>query len=280
MRKEVANESDFVSIAHRIKRGNMSESAKKQKGFNFENVKSETTRTTFLFGGISLVIAIVTFWLAIILFPYSTLLPNASGSGQNAKQIDWNLLGAFTSLTTMSFIVGGLIFAFIENIQIAIQRKRESAEAAFNIYKDIFDRLMNPGAQAARRWIILNLDPINDFPGDETQWLECTTKKLNDIPPGWKGDRPPGREYLKEVLNTFDFIGFVEKHYWSMDTELVSWMSPSIAKVWERIGFFVEDEARRRNEPDYYESARNFGRNCLDWRRDHYQKSNIVDDAT
>jgi hypothetical protein len=103
---------------------------------------------------------------------------------------------------------------------------------------------------------------------------------LNKRPRGWKGERPPGKEYLKEVLNTLDFLGFVAKHYWNMGNELVTWMSPPVAKVWERIYLYVKQEAERRNEPDFYESASEFGQYCVDWRNKHYPKSNVIKDAT
>jgi hypothetical protein len=42
----------------------------------------------------------------------------------------------------------------------------------------------------------------------------------------------------------------------------------------------VEDEAKRRNEPDFYQAAREFGQNCIAWREKRYPKSNIVSTGT
>jgi hypothetical protein len=176
-------------------------------------------------------------------------------------------------------VIGGLAFAFTEYVQTTIQQRRESAEASFNIYKEVYDKLMNPEATAARRWIILNL-PTRQNGEDDGAWLKRTTAALNERPKGWKGERPPGSDHLKEVLNTFDFIGFVAKHYWNMDYALVSWMSPSVAKVWERISLYVNDEAIRRHEPDFYEAAREFGGHCVEWRKEHYPQSIVIRDAT
>ena len=99
-------------------------------------------------------------------------------------------------------------------------------------------------------------------------------------PEGWQKERPPGREHLKQILNTLDFIGFVASHYWTIENELVEWMNPLVAKVWERIGPYVEDEAKRRNEPDFYQAARELGDQCLEWRRAKGLTSIVIDDAT
>ena len=65
-----------------------------------------------------------------------------------------------------------------------------------------------------------------------------------------------------------------------MENELVFWMSPSISKVWERIDLYVEEEALQRNEPDYYESAREIGKFCVEWRAANYPPSNIISNGT
>jgi hypothetical protein len=139
---------------------------------------------------------------------------------------------------------------------------------------------MNHGSLEARRWIILNLPTLDALGGDQQAWLEHVRSRINSVPRGWRGQRPPGKEYVKEVLNTLDFLGFVQRNYWSIENELVTWMSPPIAKVWERLEPYVEEEARQRNEPDYYESAREFGKYCLEWRRQRYPRSRIITDAT
>jgi len=131
----------------------------------------------------------------------------------------------------------------------------------------------------ARRWIILNL-PTRQEHEDDQAWLGRTIAALDERPEEREDGRPPGRDYLKEVLNTFDFIGFVAQHYWKMENELVTWMSPPVAKVWERIHLYVEYEAKQRNEPDFYESAREFGKYCVEWRDKRYPKSNVISDAT
>ncbi len=251
------------------------------ENFNPKRIRNRTTLWAFIAGVIALMFVILTFWLSLYFFPLTTLMPDTYKVGDNgAKQIRWDTLDGIASLATFSLVLGGVVFAFIDYVQNAIQRKREDAEASFDIYKEVYDRLVNPEALAARRWIILNLPTIEEMGNDKKAWLKRVNIQVAKVPASWRSERPPGKEYIKEILNTFDFIGFVAKHYWNMENELVMWMNPSIAKVWERIELYVEEEARQRNEPDYYESAREFGKYCVEWRQNHYPKSNIIKNAT
>jgi hypothetical protein len=250
------------------------------EGFHPEKIQARIRRQILIPGAFSLILSIVVFGLSFLLFPLAANLPETTGTGANTRQIPWDMLGNITGLITMSLFFGGVVFAFLEYVQTAIQRKRESAEASFNIYKELYDRLMNTEALEARRWIILNLPTLEDAGNDRTLWQERAKKVLDEIPAGWQSERAPGREYLKQVLNTFDFIGFVAQHYWNMENELVMWMSPSVAKVWERIEPIVEEEADKRHEPDYYESARNFGKYCVEWRQKNFPKSRVIKNAT
>jgi len=251
------------------------------ESFNPKKIRTRTTVWAFIAGVVSLIFVVFVFWLSLRLFPYTSILPNTMGSGENVKQVNWDILDGIASLATMSLVAGGVVFAFIDYVQNAIQRKREDAKASFELYKEVYNQLMNPEALAARRWIIINLPTLEKAGNDKKKLLELINAQLNKKPRGRTGERPPGREYLKDVLNTLDFIGFVAKHYWNMENELVLWMSPPIAKVWERIEIYVEEEARLRNEPDYYVSAREFGKYCVEWRRNNnYPKAEIIKDAT
>jgi hypothetical protein len=251
------------------------EKKKYENRFDSEKIQRETIRRLIPSGLLSLAVVVLFFIGTLYLFPQTTTLPESLGE----RRIEWSYLEGFASLLTMSLVIGGLVFAFSEYVQTTIQDRRENAEASFHIYKEVYDQLMNPAATEARRWIILNLPTREEQEGDQS-WLKRTTAALNERPKGWEGDRSPGKKYLKEVLNTLDFLGFVARNYWSMEDELVTWMSPSVAKVWERISLYVEDEARRRNEPDFYEAAREFGQHCVEWRVGRYPKSNVVPDGT
>jgi hypothetical protein len=243
--------------------------------FDPKQIEQKTKARLLRTGLISIIISIIVLSLILlVLFPLTTYLPDSNKGGK----IDWPLIEGIASLITVSLVIGGLAFAFFEYIQTSIQQSRENAETSFNMYKEVYYKLMNPEAVEARRWIIINLSTKEDL--DDETWLKQTVAELDKHPRGWKAERPPGRDYLKEVLNTLDFIGFVAKHYWNMENELVTWMSPPVAKVWERIYLYVENEAEQRNEPDFYESAREFGNHCLEWRNERYPKSNVIKNAT
>jgi hypothetical protein len=65
-----------------------------------------------------------------------------------------------------------------------------------------------------------------------------------------------------------------------MENELVLWMSSPVAKVWERIHLYVKEEARQRNEPDYYQSACEFADYCMEWRRENRPQAKVIKDGT
>jgi hypothetical protein len=248
------------------------------EGFDPKKIRNRTTISAISAGLIALLFVVVTFLAGLYLFPSAPGLPNARPLG-GAQPANWSM-GDITSLATFSLVVGGLLFGFINYVQNAVQRKRDDAEASFNIYQEMYSRLMNSEALEARRWVIVNLPTLEEMGNDRDAWLKHVTNKINRAPRGRSGKRSPGQEYLKSILNTFDFIGFVAKHYWNMENELVIWMSPPVAKVWERIYLYVEKEAEARNEPDYYQSARDFADYCLNWRRENRPKSKVIPNGT
>jgi hypothetical protein len=255
-------------------------SASSQDRFDPAQIKKRTSYSLLWAGAISVVIVVVVFVTALLLFPLTRFLPNAAGSDECVQQVDWSLLEGITGLATLCLVIGGLVFAFVEYRRSEIQASRESAQSSYNIYKEMYDKLTSQEATAARRWVILNLPTLEQMEGDRDAWLARTKELLNQRPEGWTDVRPPGKEHLKRVLNTFDFIGFVANHYWTIENELVEWMNPLIAKVWERIYLYVEDEAKRRNEPDFYVAARELGYQCIEWRKQHNLGSVFIDDAT
>jgi hypothetical protein len=251
-----------------------------QERFDPAQVKKKVSATLLRAGAISILIIVGVFVGAILLFPLTRFLPDAAGSGDLAQRVDWGLLEGITGLATLCLVIGGLVFAYIEYRRSAIQESRESAQSSFHIYQEMYDKLTDTEATGARRWIILNLPTLEDMGGDRDAWLARTTELLNGRTEGNTEMRPPGQEHLKHILNVFDFIGFVDNHYWTFEEELVEWMNPVVAKVWERVHHYVEAEAERRQEPDYYQAARELGNQCLQWRVDRGWKSVIVKDAT
>jgi hypothetical protein len=64
------------------------------------------------------------------------------------------------------------------------------------------------------------------------------------------------------------------------DEAVLDWISPMVAKTWGRLGDYVDYEAARRNEPDYYEAARELGERCIAHReRKGVGESAFVKDA-
>jgi hypothetical protein len=248
--------------------------------YDSRKVQREGIKGLVLSGVISVLLVVLVFWLALALFPLTAGLPKTTTANGVTAQLDWNLLGSVASVATLALIVGGLVFAVSEYIQSSVQRRREAAEAEFNMYREVFDRIMNQEAVAARRWIIQNLPTLEELGQDQDAWLARTRELLSAPAAGTGAGRTAGQEHLKQVLNAFDFLGFVARYYWSIDNELVAWMSGPVAKVWERIYLHVECEARERNEPDFYENARWYGQHCLEWRRQNYPQARIISNAT
>ena len=196
-----------------------------------------------------------------------------------ATAVDWALLEGYTGLWSLSLLISGLVFALSEYRSNEVQQRLGNAVASFDIYTELYNRITDPEETAARRWIILNIEPrARGQPQEE--WLADVKAKLQEKPDDWDQEMAPGHIYLKRALNTFYFIGFADQHYWNMKNELVEWMSPPIAKVWERIGPYVEQEAIERAEPDFYKAARAYGQHCLNWRRERGWESTIVQDGT
>ena len=105
------------------------------ESYNPGKIRKETTWRIIRLGIISVCVVIFTLWLGFKLFPLTTQLPETIGSGEKAKHINWGILDGIASLITMSLVVGGVVFAFLENVQNAVQRSRENAVTSFSIYK-------------------------------------------------------------------------------------------------------------------------------------------------
>ncbi|HEX9012147.1 MAG TPA: hypothetical protein VF813_01475, partial [Anaerolineaceae bacterium] len=157
----------------------MANKTKLNESFDPKKIRRQTVWGAVAAGVISLIFVAGTFTTAIKLFPYTTTLPETFTQGSAVHQVNWGTLGDISSLATLSLVLGGLVFAFIDYVQNAIQRKREDSEASFNIYKEVYEQLMNPEAMAARRWVILNLPTLEEAGNDEKVWLERVTMLIN-----------------------------------------------------------------------------------------------------
>lgn len=207
----------------------------------------------------SVILALVFLGVIVWLFPQV-----ATALGVTTNPNIWGVLDGFMSLATLAVLFGGGIFALGEYIESDAVRKENAAQISFSLFQRIFDRLMDPDEVAARRWILQNV-PKRDQYADEEAWMLAIRDILFRSRDA--GSIADGHSCVKKVLNTFDYIGFVASNYWPMEGPLIEWMAPPVAKVWELIGPYIEEEARRRNEPDYYKWARAFGTDCIEWRR-------------
>ena len=243
--------------------------------FDPQRIRREMIFRLLPWGIGSLVIAAIVFGIGLLVFPGTIHLKDAP------ETVDWGILEGITSLITLSLIIGGGVFVFVEYINNEVQQTRESAEASFNIYENLYTRLTSPEDTASRRWILHHI-PMHDA---DRQTLDDWVMQVRGIifqrPPDWREGPPPGQTHVRRVLNTLDFIGFVAENYWNMENELVEWMSPLVVKVWERIGPYVEHEVMRRDEPDFFISAREFGDYCVQWRYENkgLPPSRIIEDA-
>ncbi|MGF1505581.1 MAG: hypothetical protein ACFB51_10730 [Anaerolineae bacterium] len=209
---------------------------------------------------IALVATVVTFILLLVGSPWV-----AGIVGAEVDTEFWDLLEGFVSVLTASLVIGGGLFALAEYIEAEDARRKADAQNSFAQFERIFEQLMRPDDIAARRWILQHIREHDPEVETQAEWIAATRAVI--FPPD--GSPSEGRRHIKQMLNTFDYLGFVAFNYWqSAELErLTEWMSPSIAKVWRRIGPYIEWEAERRREPDFYLSAREWGQHCIAWRR-------------
>jgi hypothetical protein len=180
------------------------------------------------------------------------------------------------SLVTLALILGGGVFALTEYLEGEEDRKDRERQSSLLRSQDIVERMNTKADIEARRWVIRNIPVAEENESAQDHALRARAIVLPPDEP-----RPTvGQGYVKHVLNTFDYLGIVEQNYGEFEDHIMRWISPMVTKVWERIGDYIEDEASRRNEPDYYLWARQLGWACIDWRKgQNYPDAQFVDDA-
>ncbi len=180
------------------------------------------------------------------------------------------------SLVTLALILGGGVFALTEYLEGEEDRKESERQKSLIRSQDVVERMNTEDEIIARRWVIRNI-PVaeeSESPGDHALRVRAVVFPEGEPKP------TVGQGYIKHVLNTFDYLGIVEQNYGQFEDHIMRWISPMITKVWERIGDYIEDEATRRNEPDYYLWARQLGWACIEWRKgQNYPEANFVEDA-
>jgi hypothetical protein len=161
----------------------------------------------------------------------------------------WEMLEAVSTAAAMAQVLGGGVVALVQLTESADSRN-------LSIYKDVFANMMSEQSMEARRWI------YQELPADPRTGVNTLT--------------PEGRAHIKHVLNSFDHLGFLMKQDWVTAEPVVDWVSPMVVKTWEKLGPYVDYEIQRRQEPDYYVSARDLARHCQERRQSHVPNAKIV----
>lgn len=187
-------------------------------------------------------------WLTGLLFVW--LLLRAVGVSTDF----WAMTEALSTAMAVALVVGGGFFAYRELAEVASSRHIEVADR-------LFEELNSPENIEARRWVFQNLpdDPKVSIPSLS----------------------PEGQAAVKRVLNSLDRVAFLTQAGWIPDETIMPWMNPMIAKAWAKLEPYVDYESQRRNEPDYYEYARELAERCRAWRAKHLPDAQItwIDDA-
>jgi hypothetical protein len=164
------------------------------------------------------------------------------------------MIEALSAAVTVAALIGGGYVAYRELDELSSSRYLE-------VGNRLFEELNAPANIEARRWVYQHL-PDDPAVGRNTLSQE-------------------GRSALKQVLNSLDHVAFLTQSGWIPDDMVMPWMSPMVVKVWAKLASYVAYEAERRNEPDYYEQARELAERCQVWRSAHVPEARItwLDDA-
>lgn len=161
----------------------------------------------------------------------------------------WDMLEAVSTAAAVAQVFGGGIVALVQLTESVDNRN-------LGIYNDVFDKMMSEDNIEARRHIYQQLPAFT--------------------PQGMSSLSADDRHAVKRVLNSFDHLGFLVQQDWVTAEPVIHWVSPMVVKVWDKLGPYVDHEAQRRREPDYYEAARMLAKVCQEWRRTHVPDSAIV----
>ena len=161
----------------------------------------------------------------------------------------WAMTEALATAVAAAALLGGAILAYRELSEASATRHIEVADR-------LFDELNDPASIAARRRVFQEL-PDNPAAGSAL---------LTD----------EDRDAIKHVLNSLDRVAFLTQAGWIPDDIIMPWMSPMILKSWIKLKPWVDYEADRRHEPDYYRQVRALGERCVTWRKTHGMSTEVT----
>lgn len=153
----------------------------------------------------------------------------------------WLALTAVSTLCSLGTLVATAVVLYHKLKDMSSSQERYRASQALEVYADIFRLMMSDEQIEARRWIYRNL------PKFKGSFLDLTDDD---------------RRNIKLVLNSLDYVGFLIKNDLHSSETIVDWCRPMVTKVWSKVGVYVEMESERRNDADYYSSARFLAFRC------------------
>ena len=133
------------------------------------------------------------------------------------------------------------------------------------MYREINEKITSPTQEAARRWIMDNIQVKKDDE-DLAAWYARTNTRIMEGENGTSEELPEGQKNVKLALNCIDYIGFISGHYWKIEGDALDWISAPVAKVWQRLCPYVRHVRMLRGQADYYAFAETLGELCIQWR--------------
>jgi hypothetical protein len=166
----------------------------------------------------------------------------------------WAMTEALATAVAAAAVLGGVILAYRELAEASTTRHIEVADR-------LFDELNDPANLAARRHVF---QALPDDPAAGSALLSVQD-----------------RDAIKHVLNSLDRVAFLTQAGWIPEDMVMPWMSPMILKSWIKLQPWVDYEAERRREPEYYRQVGVLGERCLAWRKAHGLRTDVtwVEDA-
>jgi hypothetical protein len=160
----------------------------------------------------------------------------------------WAMTEALSTAVAAAAVLGAGYIAYRELAEISSTRHMEVADR-------LFQELNSLENISARRWVYQNLPP------DPVEGLPALTAE--------------GQAAIKQVLNSLDRAAFLTQSGWIPEDVIMPWMHPMIAKSWEKLEPYVQHEIELRNEPYYYQHARDLAERCQAWRRKNLQEVDV-----
>jgi len=154
----------------------------------------------------------------------------------------WAMIEAVATALATAAVFGAGVFAYLE-------LSEQSKGRYITVADRLFDELNEPENVRARRWVFQHL------PADPAVGLAQMSEEELDR--------------VKRVLNSLDRVAFLTQAGWIPDDLILPWMNAMVVKAWIKLQPYVDYEAARRSEPDYYRQVRRLAERCVAWRKTH-----------